>query len=154
MNLKKVISLSLIIAVFALPSLLSAHCQVPCGIYGDTLRIKLMKEHVQTIEKSMNTITKLQKKQTNKNQLVRWVNNKDEHAEKFSEIVTYYFMSQRIKPAEPENETAYKKYQDQIEILHKMLVYAMKSKQTTDLDNVEKLRELIKKFKDTYFHEH
>jgi len=32
-----------------------------------------------------------------------------------------------------------------------MLVYTMKTKQTTDLANVEKLRSLLAKFQDVYF---
>ena len=32
---------------------LFAHCQIPCGIYGDQTRFTLMHEHVTTTEKSM-----------------------------------------------------------------------------------------------------
>jgi nickel superoxide dismutase len=38
-------------------------------------------------------------------------------------------------------------------ILHQMLVFAMKTKQTTDLQNVEKLRELVNDFVKLYFDE-
>lgn len=155
MNPRKFFALVLLAVIFILPGILSAHCQIPCGIYDDSLRVDLMREHTETIEKSMNTIMELKKADNiNYNQLVRWINNKDEHADKFSEIVTYYFMTQKIKPVDPENTKAYKKYQNQIEILHKMLVYAMQAKQTTDLENVKKLRELITSFEDSYFHKH
>ena len=30
---------------------LTAHCEIPCGIYDDQLRLQLMREHVMTIEK-------------------------------------------------------------------------------------------------------
>lgn len=155
MKIKQSIIILSVVLIFIVPGLLSAHCQIPCGIYGDSLRIDLMKEHTRTIEKSMNTITELKNSDDiNYNQLVRWVVNKEEHANKFAEIVTFYFMDQRIKPAPPEEKEAYEKYQNQIELLHRMRVYAMKAKQTTDTENVKKLRELIKKFADSYFHEH
>ena len=31
-----------------------SHCQIPCGIYDDLMRIHQMEEHVETIEKSMD----------------------------------------------------------------------------------------------------
>ena len=31
------------------------YCEIPCGIYGDEERIRLLKEHVTTIEKVINT---------------------------------------------------------------------------------------------------
>jgi nickel superoxide dismutase len=122
-----------------------AHCEIPCGIYDDELRIKLMAEHVTTMEKSINQIVTLSKQQpTNHNQLVRWVNNKEEHASAFQEIVTQYFMTQRIK-------FDAKDYTKKITVLHKMLVTAMKCKQTADLNHIQTLRALIKEFSQLYF---
>ena len=60
-----------------------AHCEVPCGIYQDSVRISLILEHITTIEKAMNQITKISNEdKPNYNQLVRWITNKEEHAEK------------------------------------------------------------------------
>ena len=72
--------------------------------------------------------------------------NKEKHADALSEIVTYYFMAQRIKPGS-EN------YALKVSQLHEMLVYSMKAKQTTDLANVEKLKELIHDFEHSYLGE-
>jgi nickel superoxide dismutase len=119
-----------------------AHCQVPCGIYDDQMRIHMMEEHVTTIEKSMKQI----EASPNQNQAVRWVMNKEKHADELSEIVTYYFMAQRIKPGCED-------YALKLSQLHEMLVYSMKAKQTTDLANVEKLRDLIHNFAHSYMGE-
>lgn len=121
---------------------IQAHCQIPCGIYDDQMRIHLMEEHVATIEKSMKQIEAA----TNQNQTVRWVMNKDKHADELSEIVTYYFMAQRIKPGCED-------YAVKLSQLHEMLIYSMKAKQTTDLANVEKLKELIHHFEHSYMGE-
>ncbi|MEE8359335.1 MAG: superoxide dismutase [Ni], partial [Candidatus Omnitrophota bacterium] len=43
-----------------------------------------------------------------------------------------------------------KKYIEQLTLLHEILVYAMKAKQTTDLANVEKLRSLLGQFREAY----
>lgn len=124
-----------------------AHCQIPCGIYDDAARIAEMKEHVTTIEKSMNEIAKLSADTPqNVNQLVRWVNNKESHADQLVEIVTAYFLTQRIKASEPDE-----KYTAELKLLHGMMVTAMKSKQTVDQKNVDQLRELIHNFELIYF---
>jgi len=129
-----------------------AHCEIPCGIYDDQVRITLMKEHIATIEKSMDQITALAAEgEKNYNQLVRWITNKEDHAGKFMEVVTQYFMTQRIKPASPADTTGYRQYQDQLTLLHQMLVSAVKCKQTTDRVHTARLRELVDRFAAAYF---
>lgn len=132
-----------------------SHCEIPCGIYGDTLRIHAFYEDISTVEKSMNEIIRLSKEQTpNWNQLVRWVGNKEDHCNKIQEIVTQYFMTQRVKPpADPANAAAQEKYVKQLTSLHKMLLHAMQAKQTTDLAHIGHLRHLVAEFSGAYFSE-
>jgi nickel superoxide dismutase len=122
----------------------AAHCEIPCGIYDDQLRTKLIAEHASTIEKSMKQIMELSKDPVNYNQLVRWVSNKESHATKIQDIVSQYFMTQRIKPDQ-------KQYTEKLTVLHKMLLAAMKCKQTTDVSHVNDLRTLLKNFELLYF---
>jgi nickel superoxide dismutase len=126
-----------------------SHCEIPCGIYDDRMRIQMIDEHIATIEKSMKEIVKLQEeKPINYNQMVRWIVNKEDHANQLQEIVSQYFMTQRIK-------TDAKDYEKKVAVLHQLLVYAMKCKQTTDLSHTQKLRELLKQFEGLYFdHKH
>ncbi|MCL3780038.1 superoxide dismutase [Prolixibacteraceae bacterium JC049] len=132
-----------------------AHCEVPCGIYGDSLRIALIAEHITTIEKSMKKITELSAmEKPNYNQLVRWVTNKEEHAAKIQHIVSQYFLHQRIKVTDPKDAKAYKLYTLKLAKLHELLVYSMKSKQTTDLKYIKKLRKTLDDFSHLYFHNH
>ena len=147
---------AMLVGVLSFSSLQSsAHCEIPCGIYGDSVRVALLYEHFETIEKSMNKINELSKQDTpDYNQLVRWVNNKEEHAKKVQEIVSQYFLHQRIKPTSADNEDAYRKYLKQLELLHNVLVFAMKSKQTTDVAHVETMREKLHAFEHTYFDDH
>lgn len=143
----------LFVGLFALAGVQSLypHCQVPCGIYDDQMRIKMIAEHITTIEKAMKQITTLSKENpVNYNQVVRWVMNKESHAQELSDIVTYYFMTQRLKPV-PKTDKKYADYQNKLELLHHMLFYSMKAKQTTDLSHVDTLRKLLKKFETAYF---
>ena len=122
-----------------------AHCEIPCGIYDDELRMSLIMEHAGTIEKSMTQIMELEKG-GNANQLVRWVTNKETHANEVQHIVAQYFLTQRIKFDAPD-------YEKKLAALHEILVYAMKCKQTTDVTNVEMLRQSAEKFHKLYFHD-
>jgi nickel superoxide dismutase len=134
-----------ILMFFAVAANVSAHCEIPCGIYDDAMRIKMVAEHITTVEKSMKQVIALEKnKQANMNQLVRWVTNKEKHADEIQHIVAQYFMTQRIK-------LGAKEYQKKIGLLHQMLIYSMKCKQTTDLANVGKLRDALEKFRTIYF---
>lgn len=141
-------------------ALLEDHCEVPCGIYGDSLRISLLYEHASTVEKAMKKIGTLSSEEApNYNQLVRWINNKEKHAEEIQHIVSQYFLHQRVKLVKedlPKKKymAAMDKYHNQLSSLHEVLVYAMKSKQTTDVGNVEKLKTALKDFEDYYFHGH
>ena len=132
-----------------------SHCEIPCGIYDDELRAKLIDEHIGTVEKSMKQIAELSRAaQPNHNQLVRWIGNKEKHAGEIQHIVTQYFMTQRVKPADPADAAAHHKYVAQVTLLHRMLIHAMKAKQTTDLAHVEALRKLSAQFRAAYFGKH
>ncbi len=148
-------------AAFAAATPAAAHCQIPCGIYDDELRVRLVEEHITTIEKSMKEIITIEKAETpDHHQLVRWVINKEEHAQKIQDIVTAYFMAQRIHlPAKDADEKTLTHYQHRLALLHHIQVHAMKAKQGTDLAEIATLRELTAKFRTAYFgeegkHEH
>jgi nickel superoxide dismutase len=133
-------------------SMAFAHCEIPCGIYGDEMRIAMIKEDIATIEKSMNQISDLSKQQNpNYNQLVRWVQNKEHHADRIRDVVTQYFMSQRLKHPKKEGSKEARAYEKKLSLLHQMMVHAMKCKQTIDLAHVEKLKTLADTFEQAYF---
>lgn len=140
-----------LIAVAACASLVYSHCQIPCGIYGDPARFDAIEENIKTIEKSIKQINELSAaEKPNMNQIVRWVENKEKHADDIAHIVTYYFMAQRIKPTDKADAAAHKDYVVKITLLHRLLVQSMKAKQSADLANVEELRKLLADFHSAY----
>jgi hypothetical protein len=62
-------------------------------------------------------------------------------------------MKQRIKPADESDAQAYKQYVRKLTLLHSIMIYSMKCKQSTDLANTAKLRELLGEFKQAYLGE-
>ncbi len=140
------------VALLGTTGLAISHCEIPCGIYNDTLRVVMIREDIATVEKSMKAIRDLgAAEKPHWNQLVRWVRNKEEHAGKIQEIVTRYFLTQRIKvPAEGDRE-AREKYVRRLVALHQLLVTAMKMKQSTDPAVCRTARSLLDEFSRAYF---
>ena len=139
------ISLAALVLV-AIPWAGHTHCQIPCGIYGDDARFTELLEHVTTVRKSIVKIKELSADGKDKNQLVRWVLNKEAHADKISDIAHKYFLAQRIKEGSDN-------YVEKLKALHKIIVYSMKAKQSLDTVNVDTLEQTIKAFHKLY-HKH
>jgi nickel superoxide dismutase len=155
MKIGNIIAIAIIIAAFGLNNI-HAHCQVPCGIYDDAVRIIQLREHVTTIEKSMNKIEQLtsgESSSQNMNQLIRWINTKEEHATFIQSIIADYFLAQRIKPKK-KDEAGRQQYVDQTLLLQQIIVAAMKSKQTVDKSDPRSVSTLLNQFVELYFDEH
>jgi nickel superoxide dismutase len=147
-------ALMVVFAVSGTHETVLAHCQIPCGIYNDGARFTMMEEHVTTIEKSMKLITGLSNDdpQSNTNQIVRWVANKERHADELSDIVVKYFLQQRVKPVQQKSGAQRDTYVKHLTLCHGLLVTSMKAKQSTDLAHVDQLKKLIGEFKASYLH--
>jgi nickel superoxide dismutase len=133
---------------------LFAHCQMPCGIYNDAARIIQIQEDFSTIKKAMTKIKELSQQQdaTSMNQLTRWIITKEDHASKIQNVVSDYFLTQRIKAKTEGSE--FDTYVKQTTTLHQILVSAMKCKQTVDLGLVDEGLHQIEAFINLYFETH
>ena len=140
--------LILLVLIFNI-GLVYPHCQVPCGIYDDAVRIVMVKEDFATISKAMSEIKSLSAKNDplSFNQLNRWIMTKEEHANNIQRVVSDYFLTQRIKSKN-------KNYDKHLILLHELLVNAMKCKQTVDSQNVDKGLKSLNKFVNVYFDDH
>ena len=136
-----------------------AECAVPQCVEidkrppDDELRVQLIEEHIGTVEKSMKQIIALSAEDDEDyNQIVRWVDNKEAHASEIQDIVTSYFMAQRIKPpVDHGDENVVNEYLHKLALLHAIQIHAMKAKQGTNLEEIETLRSLVGKFREAYF---
>jgi len=119
------------------------HCQVPCGIFDDPKLVGDLKEAVATITKAMAQINELSGTMNalSINQMTRWVNTKEEHASKIIHLISEYCLCQRVKPVS-DPKTPFKSEADYIAALqshHKVMLAAVKCKQTVDAANAEAL---------------
>jgi nickel superoxide dismutase len=130
------------------------HCQIPCGIYDDERRLDTIAEDIVTCEKAMRQVEALSEEtEPDYNQIVRWVDVKEQHADNIAEIASWYFLQQRVKPVEKSGSEAYGEYIHQITLLHEIMIYSMKVKQSLDLANVEKLKSALHDFRQAYLGE-
>ena len=121
-----------------------AHCEIPCGIYGDHARIVQMQEDATTIAKAVDQIRALSggHDSQSQQQLVRWTMNKEEHATRIQDTIAQYFLNQRIKPA-GQGSKGWNDYVMKLVEHHAVMVAAMKTKQSVDPAAVENLRAAI-----------
>ena len=113
----------------------------------------MIEEHTLTILKSMNYIKTNQNDLQQQNQVTRWIINKEQHAQEIQEIISEYFLTQRIK-LKDESQESKDLYHAQLAILHSILLDAMKCKQTVDTSITNSLLENLNKFVNLYFDEH
>jgi nickel superoxide dismutase len=125
--------------LLSLPKAALAHCQIPCGIFDDYARVTAMLEDAVTIEKSARLIEELAGKSDaqSQNQMMRWVMNKEVHAQKVIETMGDYFLSQRVK-------TSQEDYEQRLVHHHAVILAAMKTKQTADPEAAKDLMAAIK----------
>ncbi len=127
-----------------LPTHVFAHCQVPCGIFDDAARVSELEENITTIEKAIKLINELSGKSDAQsvNQRTRWVVVKEQHAEKIIEMVSDYFLAQRVKqPADAKADQS--KYLSSLASHHEVMVAAMKAKQGADSSSVARLKKAV-----------
>lgn len=75
------------------------HCQVPCGIFDDPAIVGEIKQHADTIRKAMVKGNELHGEIAAQilslNQMVRWINTKEDHCNKIIATVSEYCLCQR-----------------------------------------------------------
>ena len=140
-------SLAVLLLSLGLTTTALGHCQIPCGIYDDDARISGMLEDVKTIEKAITSIKDLADKNDadSINQKIRWTTAKEEHASRIIEVIGTYYLTQKIKPVSEDGKER-DAYLSRLEHAHKVMKAAMKTKQSTSIDNAKTLHTAIDSF--------
>ena len=149
-SLRRILIGHLVLLALVLPRPGYGHCQVPCGIYDDYARLKAMLEDAATVEKAAKSIAKLagESDAQSQNQMVRWVMNKEQHADNVIQIISEYFLTQRVKPSQED-------YAERLERHHAVILAAMTAKQNAAESFAADLRKKIEALADYYpEHEH
>lgn len=136
---KTLFAVTALFASYSLP--LSAHCQMPCGIYHDQMVYDQVDEFYETMYKCCKAMGN-NKFETGeeRNCYIRWVMTKDRMCDETAHILTTFFLQQKIKPGE--DETA-----DLVICLHKCLFLIVAIKQNVDVKIVEQFGKEWENFK-------
>lgn len=122
-------------------SSLSAHCQMPCGIYHDDMVYDQIDQYSETMYKGiavMNDSKFANPKE--RNEFARWTLQKENASDETASLLTKYFLQQKIKPGEPDTPK-------RLESLHKLLFLLVAIKQNVDLSFVNEFTEEWERFK-------
>ncbi|QIZ78602.1 superoxide dismutase [Ni] [Ferrimonas lipolytica] len=127
------------VTFFAMVPSAFSHCQIPCGIYDDHAKVQEMLQDVATTRKAVAQVGQLagKKDAQSSNQLVRWVMNKEQHAQNVIATISDYFLTQRVKADQ-------KDYAERLQKHHAVIVAAMKVKQNADSKYVDDLENKVK----------
>jgi ubiquitin-small subunit ribosomal protein S27Ae len=128
------------------------HCQVPCGIFDDPHVVAEIQQCCETIRKAMVQGKELHATITtdplSMNQMVRWINTKEEHCKKIITLVSEYCLCQRVKTV-----GVFKSDEEYVQALkshHAVMACAMKAKQSMDISVCHDLEHAVEDFSKMY----
>jgi len=128
------------------------HCQVPCGIFDDPALVGEIKQCCETIRKAIVQSNELHGTAgTNilaMNQMVRWINTKEEHACKIITLVSEYCLCQRVKTTGVFSND--EEYVQALKSHHAVMQAAMKAKQAMDEAACDTLEHAVADFSKMY----
>ena len=131
----------LIVVALAFYSQLTAHCQMPCGIYHDDMVYDQIDQFVETVYKGISVMNGNKFSSTkDRNEYIRWVIQKENCCNDAAELISSYFLQQKIKPNEDDTVK-------RLVSAHKLLFMLVAIKQNSDLEFVKQFNEEWEKFK-------
>lgn len=118
-----------------------AHCQMPCGIYHDSMVYDQIDQYVETMYKGQTVINDNKFANAHdRNEFVRWILTKDKSSDDMAQLITTYFLQQKIKPGEDDTDK-------KLKAAHKLLFLIVAIKQNSDRSIVEQFADEWEKFK-------
>ena len=140
--------------IFIVSPQANAQCDIPCGIYNDSLRFVLLIEHIDIMEKAMEEIEQHSAiSNPDYNQIVRWVNAKEAHGDAIQKIVTSYFLTDRVAIV-PATHLYHEDYLFKLQLIHEICLAVNAAKQSTNKTDIVKLREIVAAFQLAYYVKH
>jgi len=119
---------------------LSAHCQMPCGIYDDQMIYDQVDQFYLTAYKAVKALENNKfETDEDKNQFIRWVMTKERLCNETAVLLTTYFLQQKIMPIDDNA--------DLVKSLHKLLFQLVVIKQNVDIKLVKEFGKEWENFK-------
>ncbi len=140
LNIKKMAVFCVILSSFFKLDL-SAHCQMPCGIYHDEMVYDQIDQYAETMYKGITVMNGNKLDSVHDfNDLTRWILEKEKESNTTAELISSYFLQQKIKPDEPETVK-------RLVAAHKLLFLIVAIKQNNEVKFVEQFAKQWDEFK-------
>jgi nickel superoxide dismutase len=139
--MRRLLCVAVFISIMSIDNNLTAHCQMPCGIYHDDMVFAQVNQFVETMHKGISVINQSKFVSiSDRNEVIRWVMQKDKDSDKMAELILTYFLQQKIKPGEPDTVK-------KLVAAHHLLFLLVAIKQNADLQMVKDFSKEWDKFK-------
>ncbi len=143
-SMRKSFIVASILALICQTGFLSAHCQMPCGIYHDEMVFNQIDQYIETMYKG---VTELKNNKfsnvSERNNFIRWIILKESSSDEIADLITQYFLQQKIKPGEPDTVK-------RLLSAHKLLFELTAIKQNVELKMVEDFADEWENFKQMF----
>ncbi len=118
-----------------------AHCQMPCGIYHDDMVFDRIDQYIETMVKCVAVLkdNKFESIQDH-NEFVRWVIQKEKSSDEIADLITEYFLQQKIKVGDDDTTK-------RLVSAHKLLFLLVQIKQHADIKIVKQFYDEWERFK-------
>lgn len=131
-KMKKKFLLLACLFAFSTQNVLQAHCQMPCGIFDDTLVFKYIDQYIETMQKAVVELNDIGNSTAkDRAQFTRWVMLKEKESDLTANLITTYFLQQAITPGKEGSD-------EKTLAAHRLLFLLVKIKQNTDATYVNK----------------
>lgn len=130
-----------LITALCVQASLSAHCQMPCGIYHDEMVFDQVDQYIETMVKGLSVLTENEfKTLQDHNEFVRWIIQKEKASDEIAQVFLTYFLQQKIKPGEEDTPK-------RVLSAQKMLFLLVQIKQLVDMKVLYDFYEEWERFK-------
>ena len=152
--LRKILAPVLILShLFFQPASIYGACEAACAdIADDETAFSRITDQINGIETEMNSIREWQADPvTNLNALSQAVNRKTQDANTLREILTDYFLYQRIPVPEKNRGSEYESYTQNLVLIHSLLNQTAAIKDTAEAAAIDSLRAKLEEFRSAYY---
>ncbi len=139
--------------IFGLMSLISAMplshsaCETACNSETDRVQFIQLNGHIDILEENLTQMKVLAKNPSkNFQRLNQLIDSKKRHTQDFNQILTDYFLAHRINLPSENNGKAERLYQEQLSLIHKLILLSVSSNTELDSAYPVAMRKVLKEF--------
>ncbi len=122
-------------------------CETACNSETDRVQFIQLNGHIDILEENLTQMKVLAKNPSkNFQRLNQLIDSKKRHTQDFNQILTDYFLAHRINLPSENNGKAERLYQEQLSLIHKLILLSVSSNTELDSAYPVAMRKVLKEF--------